>query len=330
MDLRRIDLNLLVSFEAIVSEASVSRAARRLHLSQSALSHSLMRLREAFGDPILVRHGRGMEATPRALAALPEVRSLLAQVGRLFAHGGRFDPATADRILHIGASDLAAATVLPRVVQRVRVDAPSLRLRVFHAGRVDAPGMLRSGQLDLALGVFNNLTADLCTRPLLEDEYRCAVAADSPRPIPRTEQEYLSREHINVLVQGDVLGLIDEALARRGKTRNIVVTVAHFGAAIALLSGTDLVYTGPAGIFSAAAAEGLVRTFEPPVALPAFPTQMAWSQRSDQDEGLRWMRACIAASAASDYNPRLARPAPTASPGLSQGASASSAQRGSP
>ena len=81
MDLRRIDLNLLVSFEAIVSEASVSRAARRLHLSQSALSHSLMRLREASGDPILVRHGRGMEATPRALAALPEVRSLLAQVG---------------------------------------------------------------------------------------------------------------------------------------------------------------------------------------------------------------------------------------------------------
>jgi DNA-binding transcriptional LysR family regulator len=296
MDLRRIDLNLLVVFEAIVSEASVSRAARRLHLSQSALSHSLMRLREAFGDPILVRQGRSMEATPRALAALPEVRSLLTQVGRLFAHGGRFDPATTDRILHIGASDFAAATVLPRVVQRIRQEAPSLRLRVLHAGRGDAPAMLRSGQLDLALGVFNNLTADLCTLPLQEDAYLCAVAADSPTPQPDTEEAYLSGEHVNVLVQGDVLGLIDEALARRGKSRLIAVTVAHFGTALALLRGTDLIYTGPARLLLGHDGLGL-RTFVPPVCLPAFPTQMAWSQRSDQDEALRWLRAAIASAA---------------------------------
>jgi DNA-binding transcriptional LysR family regulator len=138
MDLRRIDLNLLIVFEAIVAEASVTRAARRLHLSQSAVSHSLMRLRDAFDDPILIRQGRQMQATPNALAVLPEVRSLLSWVDRLFAKGGRFDPATADRILHIGAPDFAAATVLP-------------------------------------------------------------------------EADYLAREHINVLVQGDVLGLIDEA-----------------------------------------------------------------------------------------------------------------------
>jgi DNA-binding transcriptional LysR family regulator len=297
MDLRRIDLNLLIVFEAIVAEASVSRAARRLHLSQSAMSHSLRRLREAFGDPILVRQGRRMEATPRALAALPEVRSLLSRVGRLFAHGGRFDPAATDRILHIGASDFAAAIVLPRVVARIRAQAPALRLRVFHAGRVDAPGMLRSGQLDLALGVFNNLTADLCSSPLLEDEYLCAIASDSASPPPATEAEYLAREHINVLVQGDVLGLIDEALARRGKARIIPVTVAHFSSALALLAGGDLIYTGPAGLFRMPAGRAGIRTFAPPLALPAFPTQMAWSRRSEQDEGLRWIRDRITASA---------------------------------
>ncbi len=295
MELRRIDLNLLIAFEAIVAEASVSRAARRLHLSQSAMSHSLMRLRDAFGDPILVRQGRRMEATPRALAALPEVRSLLSRASRLFAHGGRFDPAAVDRILHIGASDFAAATVLPDVVRRIRAEAPSLRLRISHAGRVDAPAMLRSGQLDLALGVFNNLTADLCSTPLVEDRYLCAMAADSTTSPPSTEEDYLSRAHINVLVQGDVLGLIDEALARRGKTRNIPVTVAHFSSALALLGGTDMIYTGPAGVFRMYPITPDLRTFASPVSLPAFPTQMAWSARSDQDEGLRWIRGCIAA-----------------------------------
>jgi DNA-binding transcriptional LysR family regulator len=295
MDLRRIDLNLLIAFEAIVAEASVSRAARRLHLSQSAMSHSLMRLREAFGDPILVRQGRHMEATPRALAALPEVRSLLSRIGRLFANGGRFDPAAVDRILHIGASDFAAATVLPEVVRRVRAEAPSMRLRISHAGRVDAPAMLRSGQLDLALGVFNSLTADLRSNPLIEDRYLCAMAADSASGPPATEEDYLAREHVNVLVQGDVLGLIDEALARRGKTRIIPVTVAHFSAALTLLGGTDLIYTGPAGVFRMYPTTPGLRTFASPVALPAFPTQMAWSARSDQDEGLRWIRGCITA-----------------------------------
>ena len=301
MDLRRIDLNLLVVFEAVVAEASVSRAARRLHLSQSALSHSLTRLRDAFGDPILVRQGRGMEPTARALGALPEVRSLLDRVGHLFADGGRFSPATADRNVHIGASDLAAATVLPAVVARVRKEAPAMRLRVCHAGRVDAPGMLRSGQLDLAFGVFNNLTADLRSQPLLEERYLCAVAAESTMPAPATEAEYLARDHVNVLVQGDVLGLIDEALARRGLARSIAVTVAHFSTALVLLPDTEMVYTGPAGLFAqAVVGASRIRTFPPPVELPPFRTQMAWSQRTHEDEGLRWLRACIEDSLRSD------------------------------
>jgi LysR family transcriptional activator of mexEF-oprN operon len=115
-------------------------------------------------------------------------------------------------------------------------------------------------------------------------------------PQPATEEEYLSREHVNVLVQGDVLGLIDEALARRGRSRSIAVTVAHFGTALELLQGTDLVYTGPASLLLGDGARGL-RTFVPPFVLPAFPTQMAWSRRSDQDEALRWLRACMSGAA---------------------------------
>ncbi|MES2973927.1 MAG: LysR family transcriptional regulator [Pseudomonadota bacterium] len=291
MDLSRIDLNLLVVFEAVVSEGSVSRAARRLHLSQSALSHSLARLRDAFGDPILVRNGRAMEVTPRALAALPEVRSLLVQVGRLFAHGGRFDPATADRSVHIGASDHASAQVLPALVARIRAEAPGIRLRVHHAGRFDAPDMLRSGRLDLALGVFNNLTADLGSQPLLSEPYMCAVSRSGVAPVPLTQKAYLEAEHINVLVQGDTLGLIDEALARQGLARRIALTVPHFSTALALLADAPLVYTGPAGLFKGHPKN--LRVFKPPIDLPQFRTQLAWSQRNENDEGLRWLRDCI-------------------------------------
>jgi len=289
MDLRRIDLNLLVVFEALVSEANVSRAARRLHLSQSALSHALSRLREAFGDPILERQGRVMVATPRALVALPEVRSLLSQVGRLFAHGGRFEPATAERTFHVGASDYAAASVLPTLLARIREEAPGLRLRVHHAGRVNAPAMLRSGELDLALGVFNHLTDDLVTQPVHEEPYLCAVDAKTGVRVPLSKQGYLDGEHINVLVQGDTLGVIDEALARQGLTRRITLTVPHFSTALALLRGTPLIYTGPAGLFSPTSIKRALHIFKPPFELPNFPTQVAWSVRNQNDEGLRWL-----------------------------------------
>lgn len=293
MSSRRVDLNLLVVFEAVVTESSVSRAARRLHLSQPALSHALTRLREAFGDPVLVRNGRHMAPTPAALAALPEVRSLLAHAGQLFAQGGRFDPQRVERTVRIGTSDYAGVAVMPPVLTQLRAAAPRLRLHLQHAGRTDAPGLLRAGQLDLALGVFNTLTPDLASVPLLEEPYVCAVAPGVR--LPRTEAEYLQRQHLNVLVTGEAMGLIDEALARRGQVREVALSVAHFAAALQLLAATDLVYTGPAGLLRPAAKARLVRCGPVPVELPPFRTQMAWSRRSEDDPALQWLRRLMAA-----------------------------------
>lgn len=288
---RRIDLNLLIVFEAVVAEASVSRAARRLHLSQPALSHSLGRLREAFGDPILVRNGRRMAPTSQAIAALPEVRSVLAQAGRLFAQGARFDPMHAERTVHIGISDYATTAILPHLMERIHRTAPALRLHLHHAGRADAPAMLRSGQLDLALGLFNTLTADLASMPLLEEPYVCAVALGA-RP-PRSEREYLDSQHLNVLVTGDAMGLIDESLARRGLTRDVALTVPHFASVAPLLARSNLVYTGPAGLLQPLGKARIVRCAPAPLDLPPFRTQLAWSRRTEQDEALRWLRQCL-------------------------------------
>lgn len=293
MDVRRIDLNLLVVLEAIVAEGGVTRAARRLHLSQSAMSHALARLREAFGDPVLVRHGRAMEVTARAQAALPRVRAILSQAGRLFGDAGAFDPAAAQHEFHVGASDYAVLSALAPLLPRLREQAPAMRLHVRHAGRVDAPRLLRSGELDLALGVFNTLTADLASEPVLVEPYLCAMARGRGLRPPDSAQAWLDAAHLNVLVQGDTLGLIDEALAARGLSRRIVVTVPHFMAALQVLPGTDLVYTGPAGLLrNPAMARGL-RVFEPPLTLPAFRTQQAWARRAEDDPALQWLRQQI-------------------------------------
>lgn len=306
MNPRRLDLNLLVVFDAVVAEASVSRAASRLHLTQSALSHALGRLREAFGDPILVRQGRVMQATPRALAALPEVRSILSQAGRLFAEGGRFDPATLERSVHVGSSDYACVEVLSKVMPGVCRDAPGLRWMVRHAGRVDAPALLRAGSIDLALGVFGGLTPDLATEPLVEEPYLCAAWRGAWPTRTLTEAAYLEATHLNVLVAGDTLGLIDEALARRGVTRRIGATLAHFGAAVAMLSGGPMLLTAPAGLLRRAARLHDLRVMRVPVDLPPFRTQLAWARRRDDDECLTWLRQRIVSAMRAPSSARSA------------------------
>jgi DNA-binding transcriptional LysR family regulator len=293
MNLRRLDLNLLVVFEAVVSEASVSRAASRLNLTQPALSHALARLREAFGDPVLVREGRAMRPTSRALAALPEVREVLGQAARLFAQGGRFDPASVARTVHVGASDYAARRVMPALLKETRRHAPALRFVMQHAGRVDAPGLLRSGALDLAIGVFGALTPDLDTCPLIEEPYVCVRWKGAAGRL--NAATYLDAAHLNVLVAGETLGLIDEALALRGQARRIAVTVAHFGVALDLLPGSDLVLTAPAGLVAGLPTHLDLTCAKPPVSLPPFRTQLAWARRRADDEGLTWLRERIVA-----------------------------------
>jgi DNA-binding transcriptional LysR family regulator len=302
---RRIDLNLLVALEALVSEGSVSGAARRLHLTQPAVSHALARLRESFGDPVLERAGRAMRPTARARAALPEVRALLAQSRRLFAGAAGFEPANAQRTFHVGASDYAAARVLPVLTRVLRRDAPGVRLVAHHAGRADAPARVVAGALELALGVFPSLTPDLAATTLWEEPYACAITGGARRHA-LNRAEYLAAAHVNIMVQGETLGLIDEALARRGIERRVVLVVPHFAVARSLVEGTDLVLTAPAGLLDGSPASKALLRFAPPLELPPFRTQMLHSRRRDHDPGLAWLRGLVEGAARSSA---LAAPA---------------------
>jgi DNA-binding transcriptional LysR family regulator len=290
MNLRHVDLNLLVVLEAILSEQGVSKAARRMHLSQSALSHGLARLRDLVGDPLLVRVGRTMELTPKAQALLPEVRQVLAQIETLVGTTQVFDPRRVERVVHLGASDWVSSSVLAGLAGTLEEEAPGLRLHIHHCGRVDAPELLRSGKLDLALGIFPSATSDLDLITLREEPYVCTRRAECTEPQPTSLQEFLSATHVNVLVQGDTLGGVDSVLARQGLRRDIRVTVAHFQAALIVSSQTSHWFTGPESLIRSAIKDLGLQVFAPPLPLPLLTTQMAWSNRTETDACLVWLR----------------------------------------
>jgi len=291
MNLRRLDLNLLTVFDAVIAERSVSRAAARLSLTQPAVSHALGRLREACGDAIIERYGRGMVPTARALALHGEVRAILARAQRVFTMSGAFDPATSERVFHLGASDYAAQITLPALLRRLRKSAPRLRIAVHHTGRNDGPDLVRSGVLDVALGVFSPAEEEMHTELICEEPYACAMSASHPLARKRmlTLEDYANAAHVQVLVQPGITGVIEEALARLGRPRSIAVVSAHFLVAVTLLEGTDLLLTAPRGLFAGARAQGL-KLHAPPFAVIPFRTQLACARRQLADPGLTWLR----------------------------------------
>ncbi len=290
MNLRDIDLNLLVVLEAILAEQGVSQAARRMHLSQSALSHGLARLRRLLDDPLLVRVGRHMELTPKAQELRPQVRKVLAHIEALMGSSQPFDPAQVERVIHIGASDWVASNLLAQLASVLSREAPGLRLHIHHSGRVDAPDQLRAGKLDLALGIFPSATADLTMTTLREDPYVCARRRSKTTARAPTLAEYLASTHVNVLVQGDTLAGVDAVLARQGLKRDIRITVAHFQAALTICAQTPHWFTGPESLIKSQAKGLNLQVVDPPLTLPPLNTQMAWSARTEGDVCLAWLR----------------------------------------
>ena len=297
MDVRRLDLNLLVVFDAVLNERSVSRAADRLALTQPAVSHALARLRAACGDAIVSRQGRAMVPTPKAMALHPEVRAILTRAQRVFALSSAFDPAQSNRQFHIGCSDHAAQAVLHPVIGRLLQAAPGVRVQLLHAGRSNAADMIRAGSLDLALGVFNNADDAVLVRTLREVDYVCLMrqahplAARGRLTLPR----YAAAQHLQVLVQPGSFGGIDQTLARLGHERDIRLVASHFGVALGLVGQTDLLLTVPADLAKGAHELGLC-TRAVPFALEPFRHQIAMSRRAGEDAGIAWLLERLSAA----------------------------------
>ena len=291
------DLNLLVTLDVLLAEGSVARAAKRLRLSPSAMSRALSRLRETMGDPLLVRAGRGLVPTPRALELRAGVAELVAAAQAVLRPAEMLDLKRLVRSFTLRNRDGFVENFGPALIARVSHEAPGVRLRFVPKPDMDSTP-LRDGSVDLETGVVGaSLGPELRTLALFRDRFVGVVRKAHPLAKAGlakggiTPARYAAGRHILVSRRGDDRGLIDTALEPLGLTRGIATIVGDFGEALALARATDLIATVPERQTGNLRA-GLV-SFPLPLTLPEITISLLWHPRLDADPAHRWLRDCV-------------------------------------
>jgi DNA-binding transcriptional LysR family regulator len=280
-----IDGRLLQVLLAVFEEQSVTRAAARLDVTQSAVSHQLDRLRAITGDALFVKSGRGIVPTARAEALALQARRLLDEL-RAFAQGASFDPAGFDGTVTIAANDLQRDLLLPLLLRHARVRAPRLALRIVPSG-VPTAEMLREAGCLLAITPRPPEAGDVLQRRLFDDRYLVYYDAQARQP-PRTADDYLAAEHLAVHHETRGRLDIDRFIDERGIRRRFAITVAGFSGVAPFLRGSDFLATLP-GLLRASLLRGFA-TVAPPFPCPPNPMFMVWHQRHQADPMHRWLR----------------------------------------
>lgn len=285
------DLNLLHTLDVLLAEGSVARAAKRLHLSPSAMSRALARLRETMGDPLLVRAGRGLVATPRAIELREQVSQLVQDAMMVLRPTDEIDLGTLDRTFTLRTSDGFLECFGPLLIERVGREAPRVKLNFVRKLDKDS-GRLRDGSIDLETGVVDgNIGPEVRTQALFRDRYIGVVRPTHPlgHSAP-TPVQFAAGRHILVSRNGIEGRPIDEALLGLGLEREIVTIVDGFAAAVALARGSDLIATVPER-HTKTLRTGL-SSFPLPICMPEFLVSLLWHPRQDADPAHRWLREC--------------------------------------
>jgi DNA-binding transcriptional LysR family regulator len=291
MDIRSVDLNLLVIFDAMARLRSVNRTAEAVGLSQPATSGALARLRALFDDPLFVRSGTRMEPTPRAQELAPLVRRMVQMVEDDILRTPGFDPATSDRAFTILTPDIGEVVFLPGVLRRLRVEAPNVRLHAMSRPRAMAAEALEKGQADLAVGFFPDLQkTGYFQQALFKSSYACVTCARNAHVGTRlTLKQYLAVPHVVVRPDGRE-HLLDSFLADKGWHRHVTLELSHFMSLVSLLPGSDLVATVPQDIATVVGRLVKLRAIELPFRPPQLQVQQFWHRRLQNDPANRWLR----------------------------------------
>jgi DNA-binding transcriptional LysR family regulator len=288
-----IDLNLFVALDALLDEGSVGGAAQRLHTSSPAMSRTLARLRRILEDPILVRAGRVMVPTPRALAMQSGVHELVEQGRRLLSPAEQPDPATLRRTFSVQIGDLLSNTIGARLVARIRGEAPGVTLRFVGESHEDTDA-LRDGSVDLELGQMRRTHPETHIEPLFSDRMVGVVRAGHELTRKRvTLQRFAAAEHVISSRRGRLTGPIDDLLADHGLRRRVVVCTPSALGSLHLIQNSDLVGIAPLVITRGTVEALSLRTFDIPLELPALDLSVAWHPRYDADAAHRWLRRCV-------------------------------------
>ncbi len=271
-DLRRVDLNLLIVFETLMHERSVTRAAEKLFLGQPAISAALSRLRTLFDDPLFVRTGRSMEPTARAQEIFAHLSPALDSISTAMSRASEFDPATSTAVFRIGLSDDVEFGLLPPLLRRLRAEAPGIVLVVRRANYLLMPNLLASGEISVGVSYTDELPANAKRKTVRRSKPKILRADSAPGQL--TLDDYCARPHALVSFAGDLSGFVDEELEKFGRKRKVVLAVPQFNGLGTLLAGTDIIATVPDYAAQALIAAAGLRAEDPP-SRPA-PSNCRW------------------------------------------------------
>jgi DNA-binding transcriptional LysR family regulator len=295
MDLHGIDLNLLVAFDALMAERSVTRAGVRIGRTQPAMSAALSRLRALLKDELFVRGPDGLQPTPRALDLAQPLGRALAEIQRTLEFTQVFDPSKSTITLSIGLSEHAAFIVLPKLLAVLRTQAPGIVLRIRNFDHRDAVlSLLDSGEADLTVGVPHTPAGRILTEPLFEEGFVCVVRKDHPHADAElTLDAFLQMSHLLVSPENERFGMVDAALGKLGLRRRLSLTLPQMYAAPPLVASSDLIATLMKGVVEASGYRGQLHVLKPPLELGTAKFDMAWHRRNDVHPAQRWLREVI-------------------------------------
>lgn len=290
IDLSRVDLNLLSLFEVVFRERHLGRAADRLNLTNSAVSHAVGRLRQLLNDPLFARHPRGVAPTERAEALAPAITEILDRVRGVLASAEPFDPAHSARSFVVGvATDGIGAVVLPPLLAALRRDAPHVDLRTRQLPRAAMPGALDARTVDVAIVPADDTPARFATRTLYAEDFVIAMRQGHPLGPAPTLEQYCAAVHLLVSPAADAWGFVDQALELRGLKRRVVMTSQSYFLALAVVAATDLVTALPRRQLLMHAARFDLTTGELPFALGQVELHAVAPLAALSDGGLAWL-----------------------------------------
>lgn len=290
-----VDLNLFRILHVVLSEGSVTAAARRLHVTQSAVSNSLARLRALVGDPLLVRHGRTLVPTPRAQQLAPQLAAALDRLQAVAGSGAPFEASSSLREFTLACTDDAALAPVPRLATLFAQRLPNARLSVIPIEHAQGGDAMARGDVDLVVGPLASLPHGLQSERLFNDETVCLVWREHPDVGARVSlDDFLLMLHVRVAWPGaPTADPVDRALGRRRKTRRVALTVPQYLMAGSCLVGTSWIATLPRRVARALAAFLPLRVLPAPLSLPQVATAQAWHLRTQSDPAAQFFRQLV-------------------------------------
>ena len=300
INLARIDLNLLALFEVIFRERHVGRAAVRLSLTPSAVSHGLSRLRRLLNDPLFMRVPKGVVPTARALALAEPIADVLARARNVLSVAEPFEPAKSQRRFIIGAPDGTSPVFLPALLAHLQRHAPGIDIGLrqllppsggqsVERAWLPALAELERGTMDIAVAPIDRAPPRFVTRALYEEDFVVVARRRHPFAVKPTLQRFCEARHLVISMTADPRGFLDDQLARQGASRHVVLTVPDFGSGLATVADTDLIAAMPRRFVAMHAARFGVIVREVPLRLRKFAIRAAVPKAALMDAGLAWL-----------------------------------------